>query len=162
MNYSTLSGSRTEASPGDLRAIRTIKLFIALGFGAESAFLALALLMFPDHGPLLWRAVWTLGLCGIGMGAAAGGLTSLLASRTRVGSPAAYLATALGGMVFYSICQTLCWGIDHQLGLNYWGSVDWPTLFLVKGYAAAISGGILGSVLLNSRWGGRLLDRTIG
>lgn len=62
---------------GEKRAIRTIKLFISLGFIAEAGFLLMGLILFPDNGPLVWRLVWALGLCGIGMGAAVGGVDLL-------------------------------------------------------------------------------------
>ncbi|WP_243464923.1 hypothetical protein [Photorhabdus temperata] len=59
---------------GEKRAIRTIKLFISLGFIAEAGFLLMSFILFPDNGPLVWRLVWALGLCGIGMGAGRWGI----------------------------------------------------------------------------------------
>ncbi|WP_431970560.1 hypothetical protein [Nocardia sp. bgisy134] len=142
----------------DDRATRTIKVFIALSFFGEFNFLLLGLILFPDHGTLVWRVVWTLGLCGIGMGAAVGGLTYLVTAGRRPGSPAGFALTAACGALALSVCQTLCWSLDHNVGLNYWGSIDMPELFLVKGYASALAGGLLGGYLLNSRRGARLLD----
>ncbi|MCC8382398.1 hypothetical protein GPY51_12625 [Photorhabdus laumondii subsp. laumondii] len=144
---------------GEKRAIRTIKLFISLGFIAESGFLLMGLILFPDNGPLVWRLVWALGLCGIGMGAAVGGLTYLVSARFTPGSTGAYIMTAVSSTLLFSVCQTLCWGLDHNVGLNYWGSIEMPLLFLIKGYTAALIAGILGSFLLNSVTGARFLAR---
>ncbi|AKH63375.1 membrane protein [Photorhabdus thracensis] len=143
---------------GEKRAIRTIKLFISLGFIAEAGFLLMSFILFPDNGLLVWRLVWALGLCGIGMGAAIGGLTYLLSARFMPGSAGAYIMTAVSSALFFSVCQTLCWGLDHNVGLNYWGSIEMPLLFLIKGYTAALIAGILGSFLLNSIKGARFLD----
>ncbi|WP_329292856.1 hypothetical protein [Streptomyces sp. NBC_01455] len=151
--------SRAHISENDRQAIRTIKVFISLGFVGEFAFLLIGLILFPDDGTLVWRLVWTLGLCGIGMGAAVGGLSYLISSRFRRGTPAAYIAIGVSGAVFFGVCQTLCWGLDHNVGLNYWGSIENPTLFLVKGYVAACLGGVFGSYFLNSRKGTATLDR---
>ncbi|MFJ4970045.1 hypothetical protein [Streptomyces sp. NPDC088755] len=148
-----------EASPAETRAANTIKVFVLTGFVGEAAFLVLGLVLFPDHGPLLWRMVWTLGLCGIGMGAAVGALTFLTTSRLPLGSRSAYVATAGGGAVLYGVCQTLCWSLDHNVGLNYWGSQDMPVLFLVKGYAGALLGGLLASFHLNSATGAAMMCR---
>lgn len=146
-------------SDSDRQAVRTIKVFIFLGFQAELLFLIIGLVLFPDNGPLLWRLVWTLGLCGIGMGAAVGGIVYLTGHRFTRGSRAARVTTAITAAVGYSVCQTLCWGLDHNVGLNYWGSLDLPELFLIKGYTAATLGGVVGSFLLNSPTGERLLQR---
>ncbi|MEV0338536.1 hypothetical protein AB0H49_05875 [Nocardia sp. NPDC050713] len=156
-NFATTAGP--SMSEGERRALRTIKVFISLGFQGELLFLIIGLILFPDNGPLVWRLVWTLGLCGIGMGAAVGGITYLIGHRFRPGTRAAYLVTALSAAAAYSVCQTLCWSLDHNVGLNYWGSIDMPELFLIKGYTAAILGGVTGSFLLNSDLGTRLLDR---
>ncbi|MGW6421303.1 hypothetical protein ACWF82_01370 [Nocardia sp. NPDC055053] len=159
----TVPGARTaaqrEISEGERQAIRTIKVFISLGFQGEFLFLVLGLIMFPHNGPLVWRLVWTLGLCGIGMGAAVGGIAYLVGSRFRPRSRAALIVTAISAAASYSVCQTLCWGLDHNVGLNYWGSVDMPALFLIKGYSAAIAGGVLGAYLLHTQTGSRMLDR---
>ncbi|MCS0601402.1 hypothetical protein NX794_09195 [Streptomyces sp. LP11] len=150
-------------SPGaftpETRAANTIKVFVLTGFVGEASFLVLGLVLFPDHGPLLWRLVWTLGLCGIGMGAAVGALTYLATAGLAPGSRASYAATAVSGALLFAVCQTLCWSLDHNVGLNYWGSRDMPALFLAKGYAGAVAGGLLGSFHLNSPKGAALMSR---
>ncbi|MFJ6987183.1 MULTISPECIES: hypothetical protein [unclassified Streptomyces] len=144
---------------GETRAVNTIKTFVLVGFVGEASFLVLGLVLFPDHGPLLWRLVWTLGLCGVGMGAAVGALTFLATARLTPGTRSAYVTTAVCGALLYSVCQTLCWSLDHNVGLNYWGSRDLPELFLVKGYAGAVLGGLFGAFHLNSRTGAALMTR---
>ncbi|NHB93389.1 hypothetical protein [Photorhabdus cinerea] len=154
---STQAVNEYAIAEGEKRAIRTIKLFIALGFIAEFGFLLMGFILFPANGPLVWRLVWALGLCGIGMGAAVGGLTYLVSFRLTPGSTSAYIMTAVSSALLFSVCQTLCWGLDHNVGLNYWGSIEMPLLFLIKGYTAALLAGILGSYLLNSAKGARFL-----
>ncbi|MEU6061747.1 hypothetical protein [Streptomyces sp. NPDC047097] len=164
MRNPSLSPTASPPAPGaaaDSRAAETIKVFVLAGFAAETSFLVLGLVLFPDHGPLLWRVVWTLGLCGVGMGAAVGALTFLVTGRLAPGSRPALLVTAVSAAALYSVCQTLCWSLDHNVGLNYWGSVDQPVLFLVKGYVAAVLGGIVGALQLHTA-AGRALTRRVG
>ncbi|WP_432087912.1 hypothetical protein [Streptomyces sp. bgisy095] len=146
-------------SSAETRAANTIKVFVLTGFVGEASFLVLGLVLFPNHGPLLWRLVWTLGLCGIGMGAAVGALTFLATSALTPGSRSAFVATAAAGAALFAVCQTLCWSLDHNVGLNYWGSQDMPVLFLAKGYAGAVAGGLLGSFHLNSAMGAAMMSR---
>ncbi|MDT5128218.1 MAG: hypothetical protein QOH54_3862 [Mycobacterium sp.] len=30
------------------------------------------------------------------------------------------------GALAFSVCQTLCWGLDHYVGLDYWDSIEEP------------------------------------
>src|SRR6516165_2411343 len=92
-------------SPEERRAARTIKLFIFGGWIAETTFLFFGMWMFPQlHPPLIPRLIWTQILCGIGMGAAAGAIAYLAASRFKQGSRAALIWTAIGAGAVYFAC----------------------------------------------------------
>src|SRR5215470_4037750 len=107
-------------SPEERRPARTIKTFILLGWLSETFFLFFGMMMFPQlHPPLLPRLIWTQILCGIGMGAAAGGIAYLAGSRFRQGTWAALFATAVGGLV-YVVCNNVCFFVDTRPGVDYW------------------------------------------
>src|SRR5262249_27770718 len=105
-------------SPEERRPARTIKLFILMGWMTETFFLFFGMYMFPQlHPPLIPRLIWTQILCGIGMGAAAGGIAYLAGSRFKQGSRAALFATALGGLV-YVACNNVCFFVDTKPGVD--------------------------------------------
>src|SRR6516225_10341433 len=115
------------------RPARTIKLFILLGWIAETTFLFFGMVMFPQlHPPLLPRLIWTQILCGIGMGAAAGAIAYLAGSRFKQGSRAALILTASGGIVFF-VCGLVCYFVDTRAGMDYFGAIENPVLFVTKG-----------------------------
>ena len=141
------------------RAARTIKLFILLGWMTETFFLFFGMVMFPQlHPPLIPRLIWTQILCGIGMGAAAGAIGYLASSRFKQGSRAALITTASAGIVF-AVCAGVCYFVDTRPGMDYWGSLENPTLFLGKGIIGGLFLGIVGSWLLNTKRGVSMLDK---
>src|SRR6516162_8251988 len=101
------------------RAARTIKLFILLGWMTETFFLFFGMVMFPQlHPPLIPRLIWTQVLCGIGMGAAAGAIAYLAASRYKQGSRAALILTAIGAGLTYVVCNNVCYFVDSLPGID--------------------------------------------
>lgn len=147
------------ASPEERRPARTIKLFILMGWMTETFFLFFGKVMFPQlHPPLIPRLIWTQILCGIGMGAAAGAIAYLAGSRFKQGSRAALIATAVGGLV-YVACNNVCYFVDTRPGVDYWGAVENPLLFLTKGDLGGLALGFLGSWLLNTKKGVSLLNK---
>src|SRR6516164_10509284 len=142
------------------RAARTIKLFILLGWMTETFFLFFGMIWFPQlHPPLIPRLIWTQILCGIGMGAAVGALAYLSASGFRQGSRAALIITAIMGAAALAVCNSVCFFVDSRPGVDYWGTHENPALFLTKGYAVSILGGIVGSWLLNTKTGVSVLNK---
>ena len=141
------------------RAARTIKLFILLGWMTETFFLFFGMVMFPQlHPPLIPRLIWTQILCGIGMGAAAGAIGYLASSPFKQGSRAALITTASAGIVF-AVCAGVCYFVDTRPGMDYWGSLENPTLFLGKGIIGGLFLGVVGSWLLNTDRGMSVLDK---
>ena len=141
------------------RAARTIKLFILLGWMTETFFLFFGMVMFPQlHPPLIPRLIWTQILCGIGMGAAAGAIGYLASWPFKQGSRAALIATASAGIVF-AVCAGVCYFVDTRPGMDYWGSVENPALFLGKGIIGGLFLGVVGSWLLNTDRGMSVLNK---
>ena len=146
-------------SPEERRPARTIKLFILLGWIAETTFLFFGMVMFPQlHPPLIPRLIWTQILCGIGMGAAAGAIAYLAGSRFKQGSRAALILTAAGGIVFF-VCGLVCYFVDTRAGMDYFGAVQNPVLFVTKGSGGGLLLGVIGSWLLNTKKGLSLLNK---
>src|SRR5215813_1205149 len=146
-------------SPESRRYVRTLKTYILLGWSVETFFLFFGMAMFPQlHPPLLGRLIWTQILCGIGMGAAAGAIAYLAGSRFKQGTRAAFWATAIGGLV-YVACNNVCFFVDTKPGVDYWGAVENPVLFLTKGDLGGLALGFVGSWLLNSKKGISLLNK---
>lgn len=147
-------------SPEERRPARTIKVFIILSWFTETTFLFIGMIVFPQlHPSLLGRLIWTQILCGIGMGAAAGAIAYLAASGFKQGSRAALIITALAGTTVLAVCNSVCFFVDSHPGMDYWGTHENPVLFLTKGYIASILGGLIGSWLLNTNKGVRVLEK---
>lgn len=150
---------RVVESPESRRPIRTILVFILLAWTTETFFLFFGMIMFPQlHPPLIPRLIWTEIVCGIGMGAAAGAIGYMVGSRFKQGSRAALILTASGGIVF-AICANVCYFVDTRPGMDYWGSVENPALFLLKGNIGGLLLGVIGTWLLNTKRGLSVLDK---
>jgi hypothetical protein len=147
-------------SPAERWPVRTIKLYILLGWMTETFFRFFGMVMFPQlHPPLIPRLIWTQILCGIGMGASAGGIGYLAASRFKQGSRAALILTAVGAGAVYFACNNVCYFVDTRPGVNYWGAQLNPTLFIAKGDGGGLLLGLIGSLLLNTKMGVSLLNK---
>ena len=153
-------GDRVVESPEERRPARTIKLYILLGWSCETLFLFFGMIMFPQiHPPLIPRLIWTQIMCGIGMSSAAGGLGWLAASRFKQGSRAALIITGIVAAAVFVVCANVCYFVDQRPGMDYWGSVENPTLFLLKGNIGGFLLGVTGSWLLNTKRGLSVLNK---
>jgi len=147
-------------SPESRRPVRTIMLYIFMGWMTETFFLFFGMFMFPQlHAPLLGRLIWTQILCGIGMGAAVGALAYLAGSRFKQGSWAALIVTGIVAGGAFSICGELCYHIDMLPTVDYFGSHENPLLFRLKGVIGGFVLGLVGSWLLNTKKGVSLLNK---
>jgi hypothetical protein len=153
-------GDRVVESPEERRPARTIKLYILLGWSCETLFLFFGMMMFPQiHPPLIPRLIWTQIMCGMGMSSAAGALGWLAASRFKQGSRAALIITGIVAAAVFVICANVCYFVDQRPGMDYWGSVENPTLFLLKGNIGGFLLGVTGSWLLNTKRGLNVLNK---
>jgi hypothetical protein len=153
-------GDRVVESPEERRPARTIKLYILLGWSCETAFLIFGMIMFPQiHPPLIPRLIWTQIMCGLGMSSAAGGLGWMAASRFKQGSRAALIITGTVSAAVFVICANVCYFVDRLPGMDYWGTHENPTLFVLKGNIGGFLLGVTGSWLLNTKRGQRVLNK---
>ena len=93
------------------------------------------------------------------MGAAAGAIAYLAASRYKQGSRAALILTAIGAGLTYVVCNNVCYFIDSLPGMDYWGRLENPLLFMTKGDVGGALLGIAGAFLLNTKWGMNALNK---
>lgn len=102
-------------------------------------FVIWGLLLYPG-GDLGTMLMWTVGFCGVGMGAVVGSLLVLFVVDRLSGAAAILATSAIYTLVPGVACNLLCYQLDTNY-FQYFGGGDTPWLFL-------------GSGLLNSSLGG--------
>jgi hypothetical protein len=123
-------------------------LIISLFFAVAGELLLLVIygiILFPE-GNLLYKVLWTLGFCGIGMGATLGAGINLFVMGRSAGPNAILLTILLSFLIMGVACDLLCLNLD--LHFNYFGAQASPLLFS--------AGGVLGSILAGAGIGGLL------
>jgi len=123
-----------------------ISLFLAV-VGEFLLFVIYGLILFPE-GNLIYKVLWALGFCGIGMGATLGAGINLFIIGRYSGLSAILLTTLLSFLILGVACDLLCLNLD--LHFNYFGAQTSPLLFS--------AGGLLGSLLGGSGIGGLLFS----
>ena len=153
-----MTSSTFSAEDGDSirrQYLRPIYLAIGLSLlGELGIWFVWGLLLFPGGSAPL-KLIW-LFVCGLGMGAVIGSLTSLLVVG-RLGATSAFLASAAIAFAVYVACDILCFRLDQHY--NFWGTRESPTLFLVNGIAMGLAAAVLYASLLFSHRGRSLLQR---
>jgi hypothetical protein len=136
----------------DTRKLFIRPLIVSLGFSVIGEFLLLILygiILFPD-GNMIYKILWTLGFCGIGMGATLGTSINLFIIGRYSGLKAILLTTLLAFLIMGVACDLLCLNLD--LHFNYFGAQTNPLLFS--------AGGMLGSLIAGAGIGGLLFSKT--
>ena len=136
----------------DTRKLFIRPLIVSLGFSVIGEFLLLILygiILFPD-GNMIYKILWTLGFCGIGMGATLGTSINLFIIGRYSGLKAILLTTLLAFLIMGVACDLLCLNLD--LYFNYFGAQTNPLLFS--------AGGMLGSLIAGAGIGGLLFSKT--
>jgi hypothetical protein len=126
-------------------------LMVSLGFSVIGEFLLLiiyGIILFPG-GNMIYKVLWTLLFCGIGMGATLGTCINLFVINRYSGIKAFLLTILLAFMVMGIACDLLCLNLD--LHFNYFGAKTNPFLFS--------TGGILGSLIAGAGIGGLLFSK---
>lgn len=137
-----------------LRPVIVATLFTVLG---ESLLLIVfGMWLFPG-GSLPAKALWTLGLCGVGMGIAIGTLLGLVVVPRWDGVRAIAAGTVIAFVTLGIGCNVLCFYIDQRF--NYFGGVDQPDWWLARGVSLSIVGGVLIGLPLFTEPGRRILSR---
>jgi hypothetical protein len=127
-------------------------LIISLFFAVAGELLLLVIygiILFPE-GNLMYKVLWTLGFCGIGMGATLGAGINLFVMGRYAGPNAILLTILLSFLIMGVACDLLCLNLD--LHFNYFGAQASPLLFS--------AGGVLGSILAGAGIGGLLFSET--
>ena len=140
------------ALAGDARKMYIRPLIISLFFaivGELSLLVIYGIILFPE-GNLMYKVLWTLGYCGIGMGATLGAGINLFVMGRYAGPKAILLTILLSFLIMGVACDLLCLNLD--LHFNYFGAQASPLLFS--------SGGVLGSLIAGAGIGGLLFSET--
>jgi hypothetical protein len=136
----------------DTREMFIRPLIISLLFTVVGEFLLLVIygiLLFPD-GNMIYKVLWTLVFCGIGMWATLGTSINLFIIGRYAGLKAILVTILLSFLIMGVACDLLCLNLD--LHFNYFGAQINPLLFS--------AGGMLGSLIAGAGIGGLLFSRT--
>jgi len=125
-----------------------ISLFVAVT--GELLLLVIYGIILHPEGNMLYKVLWTLGFCGIGMGATLGvGINLFIVGRYE-GTRAILLTVLLAFLIMGVACDLLCLNLDMHF--NYFGAPTNPVLFS--------AGGVLGSLIGGAGIGGLLFSET--
>jgi hypothetical protein len=143
----------------DARKLYIRPLTISLFFSVVGELLLLmiyGIILFPE-GNILYKVLWTLVFCGIGMGATLGAGINLFIVGRYEGTKAVLLTILLSFLIMGVACDLLCLNLD--LHFNYFGAQDSPLLFSAGGVVGALIAGTGIGGLLFSVKGRSILDR---
>jgi len=136
----------------DARKMFIQPLIISLLFSVGGEFLLLVIygiVLFPE-GNMMYKVLWTLGFCGIGMGATLGTGISLFIIGRYAGPKAILLTILLSFLIMGVACDLLCLNLD--LHFNYFGAQTHPLLFSAAGLLGSlIAGAGIGGLLFSER-----------
>ena len=136
----------------DVRKLYIRPLIISLFFavlGELVLFVLYGMILFPQ-GNMMYKVLWTIGFCGVGMGATLGACINLVIIGRYEGTKAFLLAILLSFLIMGVACDLLCLNLD--LHFNYFGAQTNPLLFS--------AGGVLGSLIGGAGIGGLLFFET--
>lgn len=137
--------------------LRPLKLGILFSVLGESLiFLIWGVILYPE-GSLLNKFIWTVVICGFGMGSAIGVLIDLFIVGKMRGFFAIFLSMLFSMMLLGMVCNFLCYFLDMHFG--YFGGKDTPALFLLNGFFSSALGGILIGWLCFTYSGNEILDK---
>jgi len=144
---------------GRSRYLRPLWLVTALTVSAELIiFLIWGVWLYPD-GNLLYKFLWAVVFCGIGMGAVVGMMLNMIVVDRWQGWKAIAATTAISIVVLGVICDTLCLSLDNVFG--YFGGAENPALFLGNGLIMSAIGGLVVGYLLFTQKGEAWLDKVV-
>ena len=143
----------------DARKTYIRPLIISLFFSIVGELVLLVIygiVLFPE-GNMMYKVLWTLGFCGIGMGATLGAGINLFIVGRHVGLKAVLLTVLLSFLIMGVACDLLCLNLD--LHFNYFGAQASPLLFVTSGVLGSLIAGAGIGVLLFSETGRSILGR---
>lgn len=144
--------------PSRKKYLRSLYVCIFFTFlGEASIFVIFGLYLFPD-GNLLYKALWTLLFCGVGMGAVLGGLLNIfVVNKARSPQKAIIITIAFSFVLLGVGCNLLCLNLDLTFG--YFGVHSNPLFFFFNGLGLSAVGGLIIGSLLFTQKGGELLNK---
>ncbi|MHC4751696.1 MAG: hypothetical protein ACYTFW_17710 [Planctomycetota bacterium] len=141
------------------RKMYTRPIIVSLGVcisGEFLLFIIYGLLLFPQ-GNLLYKFLWTVVFCGIGMGATVGTFVNLFIIDRYIGIKAIIFTILLTLAILGILCNLLCLQLD--LHFHYFGAETNPILFSIGSIAGSVVAGLIIALLLFSEKGDIVLDR---
>lgn len=137
---------------------RTLLLSLTVAMAAESfIFVVWGLILFPEGDPLI-KFLWSVLICGLGMGSVVGSLVALLVVDRLQGASAITTTAILYALSFGVTCNLLCHTLDKNY-CHYFGAAENPLLFIRPALLLAPLAGIVVGYLLFTENGDRLLTR---
>ncbi|PYH94016.1 hypothetical protein BO71DRAFT_477103 [Aspergillus ellipticus CBS 707.79] len=106
--------------------LRPFLLFWLNSLFAEIIFLAVSVFIMTGTRDLLYKVMWTLVFCPLGMGGAMGGLINCFIVDHYYGKKAAHF-TGILSLLVLSACNYLCYNLDRRFG--WFGANDHPMWF---------------------------------
>jgi len=152
--HNSLSSTMISAQKRRQYYLRPMKLFIVSSIAGEFLFLLISIGFFSGFKDILYKIIWTLFFCGIGMGSTMGTLINIFITDRYFNSKAIFGSMILGLIVF-GTCNILCFRLDHHF--DYYGAITHPIFFLSKGFLAGILGSLINGYLLFNANGQKLL-----
>ncbi len=137
--------------------LRAVYVSIALSiFGEAILFIIHGLILFPA-GNILYKFMWTIVFCGIGMGASGGAFLVLFVVGRLSGVNALLVCTAFTTLAIGVGCGLLCLNLDRKF--HYFGGSENSMLFMTNSLAfASVGGAIIGWLLFTGK-GNALLEK---
>lgn len=126
MNYQVLITGEQDTKIAQKRRnifLRPFLLFWLNSLFAEIIFLAVGVFIMTGTRDLLYKVLWTLVFCPLGMGGAMGGLINCFIVDHYYGKRAAHF-TGILSLLILSSCNYLCSTMQKQLALGFQESVD--------------------------------------
>ena len=135
---------------------RPVKLGIIFSVAAELfIFVLWGLILYPE-GNILYKFLWAVVFCGVGMGATVGALIQLFVVGRLSANRAIFACAMISIGVLGIACNLLCLDLDSHF--RYFGGVGNPLLFVAGGVVlAAVSGTIAGWLMFSSK-GQKILE----
>ena len=137
--------------------IRPLIISLLFSVGGELLLLVIyGIVLFPE-GNMVYKVLWTLGFCGIGMGATLGACINLFIVGRHEGLKAVLLTVLLSFLIMGVACDLLCLNLD--LRFNYFGAQASPFLFSAGGVLGSLIAGAGIGLLLFSEAGRSILEK---
>jgi hypothetical protein len=123
-----ITGDQDEKAAQKRRMVylRPFLLFYLNSLFAEVIFLSVGVFIMTGTKDLLYKVLWTLVFCPLGMGGAMGGLINWFIVDYHYGTKAVHF-TAILSLLVLSSCNYLCYSLDHHFG--WFGAAEHPLWF---------------------------------